>query len=237
MLFIFPHPDDEIICAGTIAKMKQAGWSVNLLTLTQGLNAQDKSLRKAEWEAAGKVLGYDNMQIHDFLNNSWEAILGDSIRFWNTAQDTLKAVIEQHIRFIHPDIVITYDDIIGGYGHPEHQISARLVHDLFVENQSIPPFDDLQLFQFTLTPDLEHFILSSVETYKNAKDLTNTSTLLPPATTYVNIEGTWPSKTLAGNCYVSQNNILKKFYLLPSNADTASHYRTFNIEYFHEVKR
>lgn len=236
-LLIFPHPDDEIICAGTITKMQQAGWSVNLLTLTQGSTNQDKLIRKAEWQASGKVLGYANMQIHDFLNNSWDAILGDSVRFWNESRDTLKSVIYNHIQKINPHIIITYDDIIGGYGHPEHKITAELVHELFSENLQTFPFDVMQLFQFTLTPDLERFNLSEVATYQKALSSAKSATLLPIATTFVNIEPSWPTKAAAARCYVSQRQTLEKFYLLPSDMDTLSHYRTFNMEYFHEVKR
>lgn len=31
-----PYPDDEIVCAGAITQLKKKGWTVNLLTLTQG---------------------------------------------------------------------------------------------------------------------------------------------------------------------------------------------------------
>jgi len=200
VLFDFPHPDDEMIWAGTIAKMKQAGWSVNLLTLTQGLNAQNKAMRKSEWPAAGEISGYDNMVIHDFLNNSWEAILGDSIRFGNENQGTLKAVIKLYIQAVNPNIIVTYDDIIGGYRHPEHQITAKIVYALLNENQVEPPFNNLQLLQLTLSPDLEHFLLHSLDTYQQAKSKSQASSLLLPVTIFVDIVSAWPIKTKAGNC-------------------------------------
>lgn len=51
-MFIFPHPDDEITCAGTIAKMKTNNWEVYLLTLTKGSDDQDKMVRTNEWNRA-----------------------------------------------------------------------------------------------------------------------------------------------------------------------------------------
>lgn len=236
-LFIFPHPDDEIICAGTIATMKAAGWSVNLLTLTKGLNSQDKAIRVAEWHDAGDVLGYDHLAIHDFLNNSWDAVMGDSIRFWNQAQDTLKEIINTYIKFINPTVVVTYDDIIGGYGHPEHQITAALVHELYLNNPNTAPYNKLQLLQFTLPEPMEHFILGNLPSYNKAQAQLKPTKLLPKTTLFVDILDQWPTKSAAGNCYASQKQILQKFYLLPSIADTLKHYETFNKEYFFEVKR
>lgn len=63
-LFIFPHPDDEIVCAGTITQLKKNGWTVNLLTLTQG-QPEEKATRGNEWSKAMKELAIDNYEILD----------------------------------------------------------------------------------------------------------------------------------------------------------------------------
>ncbi len=231
VLLIFPHPDDEIICAGTVAKMMSMGWEVSLLTLTQGESTQDKKIRKAEWMCTHTVLLYKYMYIHDFYNNPWDSVLTNQLQFWDDHQDTILSVIRKTIDSVKPDILITYDDEIGGYGHQEHEITAQLVHDLFKSEKQNPNFSPLFLYQFTLPDAYEHFLLSKVESYQPAMDREHSGGL-PEPTIAVDITELWPIKAAAANCYKSQKEILNKFYLLPPNTDRARFYTTFNKEYF-----
>ena len=64
VLGIFAHPDDaEIVCAGTLSLLKNAGWSVHIATLAPGdkgtaeYNREDITrIRKAEATEAAKLL-------------------------------------------------------------------------------------------------------------------------------------------------------------------------------------
>lgn len=234
-LFVFPHPDDEITCAGTIAALKANGWQVSLLTLTKGLDEQNKRLRENEWYCAAAIMQYDTAILFDFYNNKWSDILANKIIFWNEHRNEIKNTIYKAIQQIQPDIIFTYDTEIGGYGHPEHKITAELVAEIFNED-SIGMLKVSSLMQMTLPDALETFLVSAVETYPLALERYQTSGL-PNPTIAVAITNYWPTKRKAASCYVSQTAILNKFYLLPSNADTTRHYNTFNREYYLQIKR
>ncbi|MBK7440084.1 MAG: PIG-L deacetylase family protein [Chitinophagales bacterium] len=231
VLLIFPHPDDEIICAGTVAKMMNMGWEVSLLTLTQGESTQGKKIRKAEWMCTHTILPYHYMYIHDFYNNPWDSLLNNQLQFWDDHQDTILSVIRSAIDSLKPDILITYDDEIGGYGHQEHEITAQLVHDLFEREKQNPAFAPQLLYQFTLPDAWEQFVISKVASYQPALERQH-SAGLPEPTVAVDIIDQWPAKAAAAACYKSQKDILNKFYLLPPNTDRTRFYATFNKEYF-----
>ncbi len=65
VLAVMAHPDDiEITCAGTLALLKRAGWTVHLATMTAGdLGSMTRSreeisrIRRAEAEASAALLG------------------------------------------------------------------------------------------------------------------------------------------------------------------------------------
>lgn len=236
VMFIFPHPDDEITCAGTIAKMKANNWEVYLLTLTKGSDEQDKTIRSNEWNAAAKSLGYDKTLLTDFYNNSWEDIMHKKVLFWPESHDSISSLIYNTILDWQPDVLITYDDAIGGYGHPEHFLSAQIVRELFTTHSGTTGFSPQHLYQITLPLALENFIVADLPAYKMAIEQYGVEGL-PEPDLAVDITPYWPAKRNAAACYQSQAEILNKFYLLPSNTDTAAHYATFNKEYYREIKR
>ena len=64
LLAIFAHPDDaEIVCAGTLLLMKEAGWSIHLATMTPGdkgstehTREEISRIRKAEADCSAKLI-------------------------------------------------------------------------------------------------------------------------------------------------------------------------------------
>src|SRR5438045_4844773 len=61
-LFVFPHPDDEIVCAGTIDQLKKNGWKISILTLTRGAK-EEKETRLREWNNSCDILAFDNREL------------------------------------------------------------------------------------------------------------------------------------------------------------------------------
>src|SRR5215510_7509678 len=82
VMFIFPHPDDEITCAGTLRILEDQRVTTTLITLTKGEAGDSNgmvretdpskrksllgSIRKEELLAAGKLLGIDHQEVLDF---------------------------------------------------------------------------------------------------------------------------------------------------------------------------
>lgn len=68
LIGIFAHPDDEAFGpSGTLLRMKQAGYEMHLIVLTDGENGTNPGLpnlglvRRNEWRKAGRMLGATSM--------------------------------------------------------------------------------------------------------------------------------------------------------------------------------
>ena len=81
---------------------------------------------------------------------------------------------------------------------------------------------------------MEDELLVSSESYINAVKLTGNTTL-PEPTVAFDIAPFWPWKRRAAFEYTSQAHVLRKFFLLPEEEDTAMHYAAFDREYFFEI--
>ncbi|HMP63167.1 MAG TPA: PIG-L family deacetylase, partial [Phenylobacterium sp.] len=129
VLAIWAHPDDEITCAGTLARMAQAGARVVLLYLTKGEAAKgtgyDRAslakVRAAEAQAAGEVLGASAVEVLDFPDGG---LLG-----LNPAGP--KGAIAEAINRHRPQVLISFDETVGFYGHPDHVRTGVWVREVF----------------------------------------------------------------------------------------------------------
>ncbi len=230
VLIIFPHADDETVAGGLIALFKERGASLHLLTLCEHTDTRVKELN-----CSAKRLGIEKVEIAGFINNSWEDIMQNNITFWYDHQDSIKNVIRNKINSFKPDFIITYDSEIGGYGHPEHRISAELTELFFNENKNKADFSLEKIFQITLTDELERFLVSKSPGYELSKKLTG-SEGLPNPDISVNIEKYWHIKDEAARCHQSQIKILKRFYIVYEEIDKEKHIKAFGKEYYRVVE-
>src|SRR5512143_1240148 len=98
VLVVGAHPDDiEIACGGTIAKMRDAGYEIHGLVMTQGERGGNAGIRPGEALRGGKFLGLDDVRV---LN------LPDT-RLHEHELDVL-AAIEEAIQSYKPSMVLTH---------------------------------------------------------------------------------------------------------------------------------
>lgn len=226
VLVIMPHADDETIAGGLISLLEDKGAKIHLLTL-----CAHNQERAQELNCSASILGIDKIETAGFINNSWNDIMQDKITFWYDQKDSIKTVIKNKIDLFGPDIIITYDSEIGGYGHPEHRISAELTQAIFIENIENPEFKPNRIFQITLSKDLESFLVSKSPGYELSQKLTG-STGLPKPDVAVDIRKYWKIKNEAAKCHQSQKDILKKFYIIYDDKDEQDHINAFSKEYY-----
>ena len=229
VLVIVPHADDETVAGGLIAHFKAKGASIHLLTL-----CAHNEIRTKELKCSASALGIDQVDIAGFTNNSWNNIMENNIEFWYEQKDSIENIITAKINVFKPDYLITYDAEIGGYGHPEHRISAELTEKIFEENKGRRAFAPKSIFQITLSDELEKFLVSRSPGYKLSKELTG-SAGLPSPDVAIDIKEYWPVKNKAANCHQSQIKILKKFYIVYEEAKKENHINAFNKEYYRVV--
>jgi LmbE family N-acetylglucosaminyl deacetylase len=229
VLIVVPHADDETVAGGLIALFKESGASIHLLTL-----CEHDDIRFKELKCSATKLGIEEVEIAGFINNTWEDIMQNNIAFWYDHQDSIKKVISNKINSFKPNYIITYDSEIGGYGHPEHRISAELTEIIFNENRNKAGFSLEKIFQITLSEGLEKFLVSKSPGYELSKKLTGSEGLPKPEVS-VNIEKYWNIKNEAARCHQSQIKILKRFYIVYEETDKEKHIDAFGKEYYRVV--
>lgn len=108
VLAIGAHPDDIEIAAGAaLAKMRDAGYQITGLVLTQGERGGDSGLRPKEARSGANFLGIDTIVLCDFTDTRLAQEAGE-----------LTGTIENLIHKVEPDIIFThsYHDL-----HQDHQ--------------------------------------------------------------------------------------------------------------------
>lgn len=231
VLLVFPHADDEISCAGLTSYLKSKGATIHLLTLGHGKETKINETRIEELKCATEKLGVDNLKIGRLVTNQWEDIKKDNIIFWYNHKDSIKSIISHKIDTYKPQILITFDTEIGGYGHPEHRISAQLTEDIFKEKKTDSLFALKKIYQFTLPDKLEYFMLGDIPAYKHSKKLTG-SKGLPNPDVALNITDYWEIKNEVALCHKSQLKTLNKFYMVADENNLELHSKAFNTEYY-----
>jgi LmbE family N-acetylglucosaminyl deacetylase len=118
VLAIAAHPDDvELLCAGTLARLNEAGHDLWLAHMTVGDKGGQRPpeelarIRGAEAIDAAGVIGAD----------TFGGICGDLELY---ASDTHQARLAEILDEARPDVVFTH--VLNDY-HPDHRITGRLV--------------------------------------------------------------------------------------------------------------
>ncbi len=119
VLAIGCHPDDvEILCAGTLALLKDKGWTIEIATMNNG-NCGSATLSREEISKVRKIEATISAKI---LDANFTCLDNDDI-FLNYDRPTLSKTIEL-IRKVRPDLVITQspqDYMV------DHEMTSKLV--------------------------------------------------------------------------------------------------------------
>lgn len=134
ILYIFPHPDDESFGpAPAIAAQKRAGHQVYLLTLTKGEATKQRHrlgvskeemgvIRFKEMQCVEQVLNLDGMEVRDLPDSGLKEMDPREI----------ESVIEEHIKNIKPNIVVTYA-VHGVSGFEDHLVQHAVTKRVYCQ--------------------------------------------------------------------------------------------------------
>jgi LmbE family N-acetylglucosaminyl deacetylase len=179
LLAVLAHPDDESFGpGGTLALYAQRGDEVTLICATRGevgsLPAEMEgkvddiaALREHELRCAAEILGLKDVI---FLGYRDSGMPGSSDNQHPNALcaapvEEVAEKIEEHIRSIKPQVIITFDPI-GGYHHPDHIAIQRATLVAFnsasSENsnfENLPPHQTQKLYYHTFPRRLMKFVV------------------------------------------------------------------------------
>ena len=239
VMFIFPHPDDEITSSGTLKLLDQQGIETSLITFTHGEAGGNNGMvdetdpvkkkialakiREQELRAVGRLLGVDNQEILDYPDSGIKDIPADS----------LKKIIREKIARYLPTVLFTYDDVIGLYGHPDHRLIAQYTKEIFLEERGKSGFSPKRLYQVTLPAPM---IATAKKISASFKRNFSNNTTLPTPTMAVKISPVGEFKKQAMLLHTSQrptfNDMQPYFDKIPAWV----YFRVFDKEYYAEVK-
>ncbi len=241
VMFIFPHPDDEITSAGTLKLLDSQQIPTALLTFTKGeagdsgglvshndsLHKKEKlgNIRSSELRAVGKLLGIDSQDILDFPDSGLQ----------NIPSDTIKKIILEKIKQFRPTVLVSYDDKVGLYGHLDHRLIARYAKEVFLENTGKNHFSVNRFYQVTLPKPMIRLALKISSGFQKNYPK-NPSDGLPNPTIATDIHSFGRFKRDAMLLHKSQkatfNDMQPYFDVVPPQI----YYRIFDKEYFSELK-
>lgn len=222
---IWAHPDDEVTSAGTFAAMTRGGADLTLVYLTAGEAARDTGysraelaqVRRREAQAAGDLLGASQVVVLDFPDGG----------LTRTDPTIVRAAIADLIERHAPDVVISFDEKVGFYGHPDHVMTGRWVRE--VVESGAPSVR--RLYQATLPNALVQLALKLVAAFRDhyPKD---PEAGLPAPTVAVKIAGQAAVKRRLLDVHASQAKIIADVQPYYDKAPAWLYYRLFDREYF-----
>lgn len=235
-LIIVAHDDDAIGCAGTITELTKKGWQVHYLTFYGNWRKEDNPTRKKEAEAAAQIQKLASIQLIDFslqrsdtVKEPWRPI--PYSEFSNYMEvDSLKNMIAAAISKHNPSVLFTLDNVIGGYGHPEHVCVSQSAIDVTRENETSVQ----RIYQAVFPRSLNENVLKNNPAFIAAKKVYKAEGS-PIPTVEINIVNSSKEKKDVMITYESQKRNLTKIWPYYNVYPHWIYFRIFDKEYFHVI--
>ena len=244
-LVIVAHDDDDCAMSGTIAKLTAQGWSVVQVSLESHLLAETGE-NPAYIICEGNEVLLEDGFYRKGLDTTQYAYLPIPLEKFEEVflYDKVTEAILEKVQTHKPSVIFTLDDVIGGYGHPDHIFLSKLVKDLF-EDGSI---EIQRIYQSVFTDHMEREIVEKRLSRKmkrwgfpNATELANEMYQIngmPEPTVQINILDHAETKMKYLRAYdedVRKN--LRKFLPHYEEIDAKSYFSVFDREFFRVIER
>jgi N-acetylglucosamine malate deacetylase 2 len=232
VLALFAHPDDEIMVSGTFSKLgKEKDVFTALAVFTRGEAGPDGGVvprdkladeRTREMKKSAEIIGSDRLDLFDFPDGGLEGVDGEEI----------KQVIRDLIADVQPSVLISYDDVIGLYGHPDHVVIGKLVREVAKEELLKGNSPVKRHYMVTLPKPMIKTALKLSPTFKekyprdSSKGLPEPDIAFPMAT-----EASARKKVLLA--HRTQKEVISSVQPYYDKIPASIYYRIFDREYFH----
>ena len=241
-LIIVAHDDDAISMSGTISYLIDNGWEVRELCFYQSFENKD-SIRKRDLKTASKLLGMKDVEYYDIelrkhrdtIEKPWLPIPYSD---FDIAFNRIAAVnhIEKIIKKNNPSVIFTLDDIMGGYGHPDHVFISKLIIEYCIQHQADSVFSVERIYQAVFDPKMNEMILKDMEAFQLAKKVYNVIQS-PKPDVYVSLHGYETVKKKALLTFTTEQNSLTKIWPYYNYYPANIYFKIFDKEYYRVLKR
>ena len=230
VMAIWAHPDDEVAAAGALYQTAQRpGAHVVIVHLTAGEAARASGLpptvlaeaRRGEAQAAGRLLGAAKTYVLNFPDGGLCATAAGPVK------SVLSDLIDQH----RPAVLVSFDDRVGYYGHPDHVQAGRWVREIFQERCADDAFTPLRLYQATLPPPLIALARRHVKAFRDRYP-ENPDEGLPPPSIGIRIVRSAAVKRRLLDVHKTQAQVMADVQPFYDKVPAWLYYRLFDREYF-----
>lgn len=242
-LIIVAHDDDMVGSSGTISMLCNTGWTIRERCFYQqgGLYFKKDSaknpVRKEDLKRVAVIQGLTGTDPIDFnFRNDMQtekAYLPMPYNKFaeNYKQDSMMQYIADYIQQYKPSVIFTLDNIMGGYGNPDHVLVSRLVVDYCRTHKNDTGFSVKKIYQPVFPPSLAERVLGKMPVYVTAKKVYECNGMpLPDA--QVNIYPFAKQKKEAMLAYTTEQNSLKQIWPYYNWYPYWAYFKVFDRDFF-----
>jgi LmbE family N-acetylglucosaminyl deacetylase len=245
-LIIVAHDDDMVGSAGTITMLCKNGWEIHEMCFYQqgGLYFKKDSaknpIRRKSLEVVARIEGLKGIDPVDlnFRNDmqTEKSYLPMPYADFNKNYklDSLRSIIGAYIEKYKPTVIFSLDNIMGGYGHPDHTVIGGLVVEYCRQHKNDPGFPVRKIYQPVFPPSLSNRVLSRMEVYNKAKQVYQCDGM-PLPDVQVNFYKYAAEKKECMLAYTTEQNSLKQIWPYYRWYPYWIYFRIFDRDFFHVV--
>ncbi|MEZ5000881.1 MAG: PIG-L family deacetylase [Bacteroidales bacterium] len=240
-LILVAHDDDAATFSGTTSMLSANGWDVDFVCFyTDQYRPEEVPTRKLEMEKVSELIGFKNMDLIDFtMAGRSIPSAGPGCRYSydqfpvRYKTDSLSGLIIEAIERSRPSVIFMFDNVIGGYGHPEHVVLGRLTEEVCQarRDSSRFPVKDLHV---CVPPSLAERVNETAR-YTFRVNLYTTAPGMPVPDVQVDIASFGANKKKVFQAHASQKRNLKKFIPYYNLYPGWIYFRIFGKEYFNVI--
>ncbi|RYG46490.1 MAG: PIG-L family deacetylase [Chitinophagaceae bacterium] len=159
-LIVTAHDDDAYSLSGTVLQLVRDGWEVSQVSFKRINDPENDArfLKIGKAEGLKEVSLLDIVYRKDTSHASYMAFpYADFPKVFNV--DTVYKALALHIERIRPTVIFSLDDVIGGYGHPDHVFMSQQVLEYCRRNKDQPGFTVRRVYQAVFPPSMAEAIL------------------------------------------------------------------------------
>jgi LmbE family N-acetylglucosaminyl deacetylase len=246
-LIIVAHDDDMIGSSGTITALCKNGWEIREMCFYQqgGIYAAKDSIknpiRKRDLQQVASIQGLSATDPIDFnfrynMNSEESYLPMPYDKFAESFKtDSLTGIIAGYIEKYRPSVIFTLDDIIGGYGHPDHVLVSRIILDYCKTHKNDPGFSVKRIYQPVFPPTMAERILGKMPVYATAKK-TYQCNGMPLPDVQVNISDHAALKKECLLAYSTEQNSIKKMWPYYSWYPSWIYFKIFDRDFFRVIE-
>lgn len=239
-LVISAHDDDICAMSGTISKLNKAGWEIKQLCF----DSNDEARNAAHLKAANYIMNeasFLNIEglpfriVDDSIQYTWMPIPKEAFPKVYQKKWIKEELIKEIIEF-KPTVIFSLDDLLGGYGHPDHTFISGLVVEICKENkrtvkriyQSVFP----DSYEKALFPDLKNKAGKYPSPYFTAKEMYGIDGMPEPDVQIDIYENSWEKKMFLSTYLENERKNIRKFLPAYEHYPHWLYFWLFDKEYF-----